>query len=390
MLPLQLPPCDADLVLQAVPATQLVPPRLLSDVTSSGNKSRPAPAQTRPPAAAAGQTDEEAELEAAMLLSLAETSGSDGGPANIDSEQLARVMEMQRQGGWGPGTGTEGDEDMEMALRMSAADQGGPGQATSEEDEIQRAIALSLEGGAVGGAPASATSGGGGGGWGSRLRQQELEEEARYREEQEAAAKREEDELQRALAMSMEAGAAADTNTRPPPAASDPKPRPQLDPVHAAWPQVKNPAPGTVAGPPKPKPPSSMSSASSIIQKSSKVPEVQSATSAAASTSKPSSSETASPSRPSLQNYIMPEGEKQDALSFLAKYYIFVVSGPGHRLGSEASPSTAAAGSRGASATVPGAARSGPGQQPRSEDPEEIRRRRMAFLDKLQKSPPSQ
>merc|ERR1719273_2893458 len=53
-----LPPCDADLVLQAVPATQLVPPRLLSDVTSSGNKSRPAPAQPRPPAAAAGQTDE--------------------------------------------------------------------------------------------------------------------------------------------------------------------------------------------------------------------------------------------------------------------------------------------------------------------------------------------
>ena len=42
---LQLPPCDADLVLQAVPATQLVPPRLLADVTSSGNKSRPAPAQ---------------------------------------------------------------------------------------------------------------------------------------------------------------------------------------------------------------------------------------------------------------------------------------------------------------------------------------------------------
>merc|ERR1719336_3337510 len=80
-----LPPCDADLVLQAVLATQLVPPRLLSDVTSSGNKSRPAPAQTRPPAAAAGQTDEEAELEAAMLLSLAETSGAEGGPANIDS-----------------------------------------------------------------------------------------------------------------------------------------------------------------------------------------------------------------------------------------------------------------------------------------------------------------
>ena len=32
----QLPECDADLVLQAVPATQAQPPRLLSDVQSSG------------------------------------------------------------------------------------------------------------------------------------------------------------------------------------------------------------------------------------------------------------------------------------------------------------------------------------------------------------------
>ena len=80
-----------------------------------------------------------------------------------------------------------------------------------------------------------------------------------------------------------------------------------------------------------------------------------------------------------------------DAHTYCLFYSIrFVVSGPGHRLGSEASPSTAAAGSRGASAAAPGAARSGSGQQPRSEDPEEIRRRRMAFLDKLQKSPPSQ
>ena len=32
-----LPECDADLVLQAVPAVQAVPPRLLSDVASSGS-----------------------------------------------------------------------------------------------------------------------------------------------------------------------------------------------------------------------------------------------------------------------------------------------------------------------------------------------------------------
>jgi hypothetical protein len=32
----QLPECDADLVLQAVPAVQMRPPRLLADVQSSG------------------------------------------------------------------------------------------------------------------------------------------------------------------------------------------------------------------------------------------------------------------------------------------------------------------------------------------------------------------
>ena len=36
VLLLQLPECDADLVLQAVPAVQLQPPRLLADVESSG------------------------------------------------------------------------------------------------------------------------------------------------------------------------------------------------------------------------------------------------------------------------------------------------------------------------------------------------------------------
>ena len=145
----QLPPCDAALVLRAVPATQLVPPRLLSDVQSSGNKSRQGRGHQRP--AAGGQTDEEADLEAAMMLSLAETSGADGGPANIDSDQLARVMEMQRQGGWGgPGqdAGAGVDEDMELAIRMSqeSAQAQHQHQGPSEEDEIQRAIALSLEG----------------------------------------------------------------------------------------------------------------------------------------------------------------------------------------------------------------------------------------------------
>ena len=49
----ELPECDADLVLQAVPATQAAPPRLLSSAP------RPAPA---------AEQDEEAELEAAMMM----------------------------------------------------------------------------------------------------------------------------------------------------------------------------------------------------------------------------------------------------------------------------------------------------------------------------------
>ena len=170
-----------------MPATQLVPPRLLSDVQSSGNQSR----QGRQGAGTAqggaqrpaGQTDEEAELEAAMLMSLAETSGADGGPANIDSEQLARVMEMQRQGGWGPETEQGGeDEELERALRMSMTSHtGAEAGGASEEDEIQRAIAMSLAGGAGLGVGQSQPSGGQDGGWGARLRQQEVEEERLYK-----------------------------------------------------------------------------------------------------------------------------------------------------------------------------------------------------------------
>lgn len=175
-------------MLQAVPATQLVPPRLLSDVQSSGSQSRQGrqSAGTAPSGAQrpAGQTDEEAELEAAMLMSLAETSGTDGGPANIDSEQLARVMEMQRQGGWGPEAEQGGEDDeLERALRMSMTSHtGAEAGGASEEDEIQRAIAMSLAGGAGLGVGQSQPSGGGqDGGWGARLRQQEVEEERLYK-----------------------------------------------------------------------------------------------------------------------------------------------------------------------------------------------------------------
>ena len=70
----------------------------MSDVSSSGNKSKQGRQRTSasgaPPSIGGrrpGQTDEEADIEAAMLLSLAETSGAEGGPANIDNEVEMRT-----------------------------------------------------------------------------------------------------------------------------------------------------------------------------------------------------------------------------------------------------------------------------------------------------------
>ena len=323
-----LPPCDADLVLQAVPAVQAEPPRLLSDVTTSGAGAGQA-GRTR--ARPAGR-DEEADLEAAMMLSLAETSGPDGAPANIDSDQLARVMEMQRQGNWETNTATE-DEMMARALRMSEEEQqqsyqhSGP----SEEDEIQAAIALSLEGGAgrTGGQPGVSQ---GGAGWGSRLREQEVEEEEKWLEEQERARREEEEQLRQALMMSMEtesapAGSKKEEKVKAPA---------EVDPAHTAWPKMKNPQPGSLAaGGPSTSSPSPRATAT-----------------ASTSTSAPRTNPAPAPSSSRVAAPAIPEGE-------------------GHRLGE------AGGGGRGAA-------------QPRVEDPQEIRRRRMAFLDKLQKSPPSE
>jgi len=317
-----LPPCDADLVLQAVPAVQAQPPRLLSDVNSSGADKA---ARSKAGAGAGGsQRDEAADLEAAMLLSLAGTSGPGGAPANIDSAELARVMEMQRQS-----QGGGEDEMMEMALRMSENQHLHHQQsAVSEEDEIQKAIALSLEGGVGGGA---AAGGGGsvgarqeGGGWGARLMEQEVEEEEKWLLDQERARQEEEEQLRRALMMSMEAESGKDKTTGDRKEEREVKvqPKPQLDPVHTGWPTMKNPPPGTLAaGPSKP-----------------------------ASTSAP-------PTRTSVSNPASTSASTQAPT---------IPSDPGHRLGE-----------------------AGGASQPRAEDPQEIRRRRMAFLDKLQKSPTS-
>ena len=72
--------------------------------------------------------DEAAELEAAMMMSLAETSGSGGAAAQLDSqtldqvrlnssnplvEILLQVMAMQRGGNMNQ------EEELEMALRLS-------------------------------------------------------------------------------------------------------------------------------------------------------------------------------------------------------------------------------------------------------------------------------
>lgn len=303
-----LPPCDADLVLQAVSAVQAHPPRLLSDVTSSG-AGKAARGEDRARAGAGGaDRDEEADIEAALLLSLAETSGPGGGPANIDSAELGRVMDMQRQGGQ--------DEMMEMALRMSQDQQ--QQSAVSEEDEIQKAIALSLEGSRGGG------SAGGGtgvsqeeGGWGARMREQEKEEEERWLRDQERIKQEEEEQLREALRMSMDTSGGAEADRRRPA-------QPEVDPVHTAWPAMRNPPPGSLAAGQTTSP--------------QKPPQ----------TSKPSTS--TSPASASTSSGA-------------------VAPGPGHRLGEAGGRHTA--------------------DTSRAEDPVEIRRRRMAFLDKLQKSPTS-
>ena len=67
-----------------------------------------------------------------------------------------------------------------------------------------------------------------------------------------------------------------------------------------------------------------------------------------------------------------------------------IFPGPGHRLGGETSTSSGVrAQTRPGPSSSSSAAPATSTSQPRSDDPEEIRRRRMAFLDKLQKSPSS-
>ena len=321
----EIPPCVADDILQAAPAVQAEPPRLLSDVPSSGTAAGKA-GQNRQPRSAG--RDEEADLEAAMMLSLAETSGADGGPANIDSEQLAQVLEMQRQGNWDANTASE-DVMMARALRMSEEHHQQQHSGVTEEDEIQAAIALSLEGGG-GRSEGNIRVSQEGGGWGSRLRQQEVEEEEKWLQEQKRATEEEEEQLRQALMMSMETeGAAAGSKKE-----EYDKPKAEVDPVHTAWPMIKNPQPGSLAagGP--------------------TISPAPAKTLAAASTSTFSPKTAPAPTTSRVAGPAIPEGE-------------------GHRLGEA------------------GGGRRGPAQ-PRADDPEEIRRRRMAFLDKLQKSPPSE
>ena len=57
-----------------------------------------------------------------------------------------------------------------------------------------------------------------------------------------------------------------------------------------------------------------------------------------------------------------------------------IPAGPGHKLGG-----TGATTARGRASARPGSA-----TVPPTDDPQEIRRRRMAFLDNLQKSPPAE
>ncbi|XP_023333294.1 ataxin-3 [Eurytemora carolleeae] len=96
----QLPECDADLVLQAVQAVQARRPNLLSDVRSSGSKGQRIQQGTVTKASGASTgsaRDEEADLEAAMMLSLAENvPGPSGGPAVIDEDELQMALAMSQ------------------------------------------------------------------------------------------------------------------------------------------------------------------------------------------------------------------------------------------------------------------------------------------------------
>jgi len=356
----QLPECDADLVLQAVPAVQAAPPRLLGDVESSGTGKRSRAGEAGKGVTWGGQgqvldrrggesgssasaaRDEAAELEAAMLMSLAETSGTEGGPANIDSEELARVMAMQSEGGWGAGE----DQEMEMALRLSQQQPEVGVPEVSEEDEIQRAIALSLEGGAGQSGQSSNVQATGGAGWGQRLKQQEEEEEKRYKREEEQALAEEEEQLRKALAMSMDIDEEAPSvpprgqTEKPIKPITEPSSTPAIDPAQAAWPKMKNPVPGTVSAPGQPK-----------------ISKPTPSGSKAEGTSSPSAAVSAPKSPAAAPAPVIPEG-------------------PGHKLGG--------------SDTSRGRGRPGSGAAPPTDDPQEIRRRRMAFLDKLQKSPPAE
>merc|ERR1719500_2017933 len=357
-----LPECDADLVLQAVPAVQLAPPRLLGDVNSSGSAGSTAQAQGRAPPPIPGmrgqssaQEDEAAELEAAMMMSLAETSGSGGAPAQLDSGTLDQVMAMQRSGNMNQ------EEELEMALRLSQQQhqQPAPAPEVSEEDEIQKAIALSLEGGAGLGANlgGAVSSGGAETGWGGRLAMQEREEEQRYKEEAEKAVREEEEQLRQALAMSMDmdtgstaaksgssssstAKATATAVPRSPSSVAtaggktktvEPTEASRVDPVQAGWHKPKNPAPGSIASA------APAAAGPSGLQTS--------------PTSPKAPQQTTSPSKAAPAAPAMPEG-------------------PGHTLGGA---STAAQGGRAGKV------------EKAQDDPQEIRRRRLAFLDKMAK-----
>lgn len=220
------------------------------------------------------------------------------------------------------------DQELAQALRMSQEQPALPPSQVSEEDEVQQAIALSLA--AAGGVSLQGVGQGQQAqqaqGWGDRLARQQQQEEEMYREEQEKQAKEEEDELQKALAMSMEGVEES---------------KPKLDPVQAGWPKLnkfQDKLPVESAS----KEDKSPQSIKTVITPG----KVQPSTSK--DVSSPKSTQQSSPSA-------MPEG-------------------PGNKLGGTSQDSV-----RGV--------RSAKKDQPK-EDPAEIRRRRLAFLDKLQKSPP--
>jgi len=186
VVPGPLPHCAADDILRERPAVQTEPPRLIGEsgggqrattATARGNGPRPTPTEGSS-ASTLAVADEEEALRAAMALSMRtlqpQGAAVGGGAARTEDEDLELALQMSRS--MIPGNPTAGDPVLDQS------------HVTSEEDAIQQAIQASL---------ASAAQ---------EQQQQSPSKKKTWKERREEEQKKkaeEEDKLKKALAMSM-------------------------------------------------------------------------------------------------------------------------------------------------------------------------------------------